>query len=279
MTNESLRTVVAEFFETDPAQVGPGFVLGGPKLHGSVARHVLDAAIRRRLGVKVPAVYSAATYGELEASALGAAPEAAPIPSSNGNGRAAPVPPPSPSRAAPAAPAGLSCGIDVELVENLPATDDPWTHPFYQTCFTPAEIAYCLTQENPRVHFAGRWCVKEALKKCDGAFLHEEMSAVEVARDPSGAVFLRRPAGEALPFAVSLSHTELMAAAIVARVDRAPIEPVMKTPDRAPASPAPSEAPPSSLSSRSGRSAFLPLFALITAIAALTAAVMALIQR
>jgi phosphopantetheinyl transferase (holo-ACP synthase) len=144
----------------------------------------------------------------------------------------------------------------VELVENLPEADDPWTHPFYQEWFRPAEIAYCLMQEQPRLHFAARWCAKEALKKCDERFLREEMSRIELVRSPSGAVSLVHHAGETarpLPYAVSITHTPLLAAAVVTAAGGASQEaagglpeptitpPTAPFPDReaAPAPPAP----------------------------------------
>ena len=61
----------------------------------------------------------------------------------------------------------LACGIDIERVDAMPVTDDYWEHEFYKESFSKDEIAYCLLQENPRMHFAARWCAKEALVKCD----------------------------------------------------------------------------------------------------------------
>ena len=63
----------------------------------------------------------------------------------------------------------LACGIDIERVDAMPVTDDYWEHEFYKESFSKDEIAYCLLQENPRMHFAARWCAKEALVKCDPA--------------------------------------------------------------------------------------------------------------
>jgi phosphopantetheinyl transferase (holo-ACP synthase) len=120
-----------------------------------------------------------------------------------------------------ALPGMLACGIDIEMVSNMPSTPDHWRSDFYSMSFTPAEIAYCLLQERPAMHFAGRWCAKEALKKCDNSLLHEPMGNLELAHDASGEVFFRHRAGGAvrrLPFAVSISHTPTTAVAVVARV-------------------------------------------------------------
>ncbi len=153
-----------------------------------------------------------------------------------------------------APPGMLACGIDIETIDNLPRAPDAWRSDFYQENFARAEIAYCLLQESPPVHFAGRWCAKEALKKCDNALLNERMRDLELARGPSGEVFFLRHrdgATERLPYAVSISHTATTAAAVVvrapapaaARVDPAPAPPPSPAPtppvEAAPAPPAP----------------------------------------
>src|ERR1041385_864984 len=210
---DQLRELVAEFFETQPEKISPGFPFTGARMEGSVARYALDAAIRRRFGVKCPAVYEARTYGELEAGLCGASPD------DNGDGHQAQSSvPASAIDFGPMTP--LGCGIDIELVANLPEAGDYWEHEFYRTWFTPAEIAYCIMQENPAVHFAARWCAKEALKKCDARFLETDMSEIEVLRDDIGRITLARRNGSGtkasvLPYAVSISHTPLLAAAVV----------------------------------------------------------------
>jgi holo-[acyl-carrier protein] synthase len=209
----TLRRTVAEFFEVDEGQVSPAFSLQGRS--GSIARAALDAAIRRRVGLTSRAVYSARTFAELlEEVAPG---------STAGAGAAGESP-------APQAPApiistpssgGVSCGVDLELVASLPETADPWEHPFYQAHFTPGEVAYCLRQAEPAHHFAARWCAKEALKKCDPAFLAVDFREIEVVADASGAPKLAYQA-KPLPHALSLSHTPHAAVAMVVRVDAIP---------------------------------------------------------
>ncbi len=208
-----LRNTVAEFFETDPSAMTPDFPLGGKRLSGSLARATLDAAIRRRLGVKSSAVYSAKYFGELESAILGTPMSDG----SNGHSASAPVSPSSLPRLNMQTGGG-SCGVDIECVDNLPSANDPWEDPFYKQTFAPAEIAYCITQDNPNQHFAARWAAKEALKKCDAAFLTEEMSDIEVVVDASGAPSLHIHRGDdsmKLPHAVSMSHTPDMAVAVV----------------------------------------------------------------
>ena len=116
----------------------------------------------------------------------------------------------------------VRCGIDIELIDHLPRVADCWEDPFYRDHFAPAEIAYCQLQETPALHFAARWCAKEALKKCDGAFLPTAMKDIEVVADGTGSPFLVHHAGNGtrrLPHAVSLSHTMHAAVAVVVSID------------------------------------------------------------
>jgi phosphopantetheine--protein transferase-like protein len=221
-TKELLRRTVADFLKVGPEALAAGSPLSGRRLQSSISRAALDAAIRRALGVSCPAVYRAKTYGELEAAVFGGQPaDAAGAPAPPGP---APSPPATVALPAAAGQAGIACGMDLELVENLPEADDYWAHPFYQANFSATEIAYCSLQQTPRLHFAARWCAKEALKKCDSSFLPEAMSSLELVSGPAGPPTLRRVVGGAaqvLPFAVSVSHTPVAAAAVVLRLPAA----------------------------------------------------------
>ena len=254
-TGELLRKTVAEFFEVDESQIGPSFSLQG-RAQSSIGRAALDAAIRRRVGLTSQAVYSAKTYGELEADL---APGSAQV------STVAPSPPRPQAPAGPSAP--VSCGIDIEQIDNLPAAADHWEDAFYRSVFTPAEIAYCLTQEAPALHFAARWCAKEALKKCDAGLAGEGLNTLEVALEPSGAPYLvHHSAGSArrLPHALSLSHTPRAAVAVVVKVD-------LPTPVRVrPTAPVPVISPaPEPKGRGAGLTIMLSLLALGVAIVAL----------
>jgi phosphopantetheine--protein transferase-like protein len=210
-----LRRAVAEFFEVDEGEVGPSFSLQGRRGQGSIARAALDSLIRRRAGLTVRSVYLAQTYGELEAELVPRAATAPPVAEvgdlrSDGQG------------IAPISTTGaVRCGVDIELIDHLPRAADCWEEPFYRDHFAPAEIAYCLLQETPAMHFTARWCVKEALKKCDGTFLTTAMKDIEVVPDGIGAPFLVHHAmggAHRLPHAISLSHTSHAAVAVVVDV-------------------------------------------------------------
>jgi phosphopantetheine--protein transferase-like protein len=240
-TRDRLRRAVADFFEVDAAAVGPAFPLTARAGQGSIARAALDSMIRRRVGVRAKSVYTASTFGELE-SELGGEGEAPAEPGSTPAAipaRREPRPP------EPSATGGLvACGVDIEQIDDLPKATDYWEDAFYRANFTPAEISYCLLQESPPHHFAARWCAKEALKKCDAAFLAEEPNRIEVASEPSGAPYLvHRIDGHArrLPHALSLSHTTTAAVAMVVMVGMPTLVPAsvapVTMPDLPPAAP------------------------------------------
>ena len=69
------------------------------------------------------------------------------------------------------------------------------------------------------MHFAARWCAKEALRKCDPGFATADHTAIELVGDENGSIFLRHRSGDGgavrLPHAVSVTHTAEMAAATV----------------------------------------------------------------
>lgn len=251
-TREQLRSTVADFFGIDPGGVGPSFPLTGRRGEGSIARAALDAAIRRRLGRKSSTVYTAATLGQIEAELFPDGSWEIADPETDPSVQVTP---------ASSASGGVSAGIDIESIDGLPEADDYWEHPFFQSTFTPAEVAYCIAQPSPRPHFAARWCAKEALRKCDRAFLDVPLNAVEVVRDAAGAPTLRRRDGEGwrpLPHALSLSHTHDAAVAVVIALAAPPPSPIVDSPAPIADSPPP---PP-----RRGSGRLLEIVLLLTAL-------------
>jgi phosphopantetheine--protein transferase-like protein len=218
-TPETLQGIIATLLGTNPADVHPDIAFAGTRLQGSLARTRLYTAIEQQLGVACQAAYTARTYGELHAAIYGTAPAI-----TTTQAAAAPSAPEQHMQHNEATPS-IACGIDIEMVENLPVVPDYWSDAFYSTTFTPAEIAYCLLQDQPSVHFAARWCAKEALKKCDPAYLQADLRTLEVRLNASGAPYLCAVAdGQSmpLPFAVSLSHTAQAAVAVVVKVPAMP---------------------------------------------------------
>lgn len=230
---EILQDIIATLLGTDPTAVHPDLTFAGTRLQGSLARTRLYTAIEQQLGVTCPAAYTARTYGELHAAIYGAA--------SASTAPQVPVAPSAPEQYHGAMP-NIACGIDIEMVENLPVVADYWSDAFYSATFTPAEIAYCLLQDQPLVHFAARWCAKEALQKCDPAYLQTDLRTLEVRLQASGTPYLCAvTAGHStpLPFAVSLAHTPQAAVAVVVKVLAAPSARSAATPAELPGVTAP----------------------------------------
>jgi phosphopantetheinyl transferase (holo-ACP synthase) len=218
-TPETLQGIIATLLGTDPADVHPDLAFAGTRLQGSLARTRLYTAIEQQLGVACQAAYTARTYGELHAAIYGTAPAV------TATQAAAASPAPEQHVQHNGVPPSTACGIDIEMVENLPVVPDYWSDAFYSATFTPAEIAYCLLQARPLVHFAARWCAKEALKKCDPAYLQADLRTLEVQLNTSGAPYLCAVAdghSTPLPFAMSLAHTTQAAVAVVVKVPVTP---------------------------------------------------------
>lgn len=211
---EQLRQIVAQLCGTQSSEIGSDFSLRSRGLQSSVRRAALAASIRRRLKVTCPEIYTATTFGALQAAVFGNAAEPH-------LAAAKPMQQPGKEVGARSMPSDdLACGIDLETVAALPAAVDYWEHEFYRDTFSKDEIAYCVLQEDPRMHFAARWCAKEALIKCDSTFKGEPLANIEVIRSRSGEISLTHHANgtsRKLPVAVSITHTDTMVAAVVVR--------------------------------------------------------------
>jgi holo-[acyl-carrier protein] synthase len=213
---ETLQDIIATLLGMDSADVHSDLAFAGTRLQSSLTRTRLYTAVEQQLGVACPEAYTARTYGELHAAIYSTTPAIA-VPQ-------IPTVPPAPEQYNEAT-LSIACGIDIEMVENLPVVADYWSDAFYSATFTPEEIAYCLLQDQPLAHFAARWCVKEALQKCDPAYLQTDLRTLEVRLQASGAPYLCAvTAGHStpLPFAVSLAHTAQAAVAVVVRVPPTP---------------------------------------------------------
>jgi len=115
-----------------------------------------------------------------------------------------------PATAAAPVPGALAIGLDIECCDNLPASSDPWSEPFYAENFTPAEIDWCRRQPDSRLAFCSLWSAKEAAIKCsrDLASLHP--IEIEVRHDARGRPMLRatRASCQSIADACVLSITQ-----------------------------------------------------------------------
>jgi phosphopantetheine--protein transferase-like protein len=208
MSTETLQSLVAHFLGISPDAVNSSTPLNG-SLASSLGRARLDAALRQRLGVRVPACYRARTFGELQSAANG------------DNNTSAPPSPIAPRLAQPQAispvVAAASVGFDLQSLEELPECADYWSHPFYAEHFTTTEIAAGSLHPQPRMHFAGVWCAKEALKKCNPDLLHADWRDIELrsASDERPVAYLRTGNDwQRSTASISITHTANVAGAI-----------------------------------------------------------------
>jgi phosphopantetheine--protein transferase-like protein len=222
MLSAEFRKIVANILHRPASDVGTATSLA----LSSFDRAKLAAAVLRYFGRKPSEIVHARTIGELEAILFtGQEDQRASPPPIRVNGRepesnaqpSQPLPPSFGAAMSPALP-NMLCGIDLEPVASLPEALDYWEDDFYKTVFTPVEIAYCVAQEEPAMHFAARWCAKEALRKCDPRFATVDYTELELARTETGGLRLRHlgnGTATVLPHAVSVTHTPQMAASVV----------------------------------------------------------------
>ena len=59
----------------------------------------------------------------------------------------------------------IGIGIDIVDVNQFTKMPVKTKSKFYKKIFSPAEIKYCLKYKNPYEHFAGKFAIKEAVKK------------------------------------------------------------------------------------------------------------------
>jgi phosphopantetheine--protein transferase-like protein len=202
--NGQLREVVAAMLMVSPDQLAPDTSLAS--LHTSLGDARLRLALKR-CGLALPPSSRPGTLRELEAVLAGKAPAAA-----NGGEISTTV-----TRAAVAS-TGIQVGIDVQEIRSLPVADDYWEHEFYVGMFDKSEIAYAVAHSEPRIHLAGYWCAKEALRKCDPSFLKIDFASTLVAHEQDGRPYLMRrtaSGAERLSHAVSVSHAGELATAVV----------------------------------------------------------------
>jgi phosphopantetheine--protein transferase-like protein len=200
---QELKDIVADLMKVEASALDGGTVLAG-LLASSMGRARLDAVLRKRMGIADPAVYTVKTFGEL-----------ARLTGLEAGGSAAPAAAANPSLSTEATSGEIALGIDMQSLDAMPETADFWEEAFYQQHFTPQEVAYALLQANPRESLAAAWCAKEALRKADSRWIGVDWKLTEVTHDAQGRPSLKS-GSNALPHAVSLSHTGGFALAVVA---------------------------------------------------------------
>ena len=212
-----LKAVIAQFFDVLPEHITAEFPLSGQRLSSSLAKFNLEAALKRRLGVDASAIHISRTYEELESKLFPEFGDGSYVKKIETDVNQTAI-------SAVRINAGsfsLKCGIDIEEVSNLPISDDYWENPFYADNFTASEMAYCQMQFNPRIHFAARWCAKEAIKKCLPNLLGISPKCLEIRKEKDGSVSAMLHSDTEsvqLNVSLSISHTDNQAIAMAIAV-------------------------------------------------------------
>lgn len=211
--SEQLQAMVATMLMVSPEQVSQDTSLRSLDTSLGGARLRLGV---KRLGMDLPANFVPSTFGHLEAVLSGKAEMAT----------SSPVPAETRPMALTSPPlTGVQVGLDVEEVKSLPVAADYWEHEFYTGMFGKPEIAYAVVQPEPRMHLAGFWCAKEALRKCDPSFLTAGYETTVVMHESGGRPYLvwQRSTGDVrLPHSLSVSHTGELATAVVVAIEAPP---------------------------------------------------------
>jgi holo-[acyl-carrier protein] synthase len=88
-------------------------------------------------------------------------------------------------------------GIDIQEINELPNVIDYWEDDFYISKFTPEEIAYCVSKENPKESFSGIFSCKEALIKSN---INLKWEDINISHDDFGKPFFKN-------YPISISHS------------------------------------------------------------------------
>jgi holo-[acyl-carrier protein] synthase len=101
--------------------------------------------------------------------------------------------------------------VDVHQFEKIPYLSKPR---FYKKFFLNSEIKYCLKYKKPSEHFAGKFAIKEAVKKS----INEKIALLDIETSHSGSkpsVKLRGKNATKYKFLVSISHEKKFAVGLV----------------------------------------------------------------
>ena len=103
-------------------------------------------------------------------------------------------------------------GIDIINIERFKKKEYAKNKKFYEKIFTSSEIKYCLRFKNSSEHFAGKFAIKEAVRKA----IKEKISFNKILtthRNSKPRIILK--AEQNYEFLVSVSHESNIAIAVV----------------------------------------------------------------
>ena len=224
------QTAIGEYLGVPAATIDSGFRFTGERFQGSVGMYRFMAFAKRRLARDVPALPYGCSLEEAIALLTGEAPKRETAGSAPAGAAAAQAQDAAPALSADmgnanATPGGARIGIDIERIDSMPETTDYRAHDFYRDTFAPAEIAYCLLRPEPRQHFCGLFCAKEAFLKASNGALRP--GDIEIGHEPSGRPYYKRAGQGPVPrFDLSISHSggyAVAAAVQTAEIAAAPV--------------------------------------------------------
>lgn len=104
-------------------------------------------------------------------------------------------------------------GIDIVNVSDFEKQKFEQKLNFYKKLFLKSEIDYCLKFKNPYIHFAGKFAIKEAVKKS----INKKISMLKINTDHlnSKPIVKILENKNQFKFIVSLSHEKNFAIAVV----------------------------------------------------------------
>lgn len=105
----------------------------------------------------------------------------------------------------------VGIGIDIIDVKRFKKIPYESHKKFYQRIFSMTEIKYCLKFKDPYKHFAGKFAIKEAVKKSIGDDV--DLIDIETAYSNSKPTALIKSSNHR--FFVSVSHEQHIAVAVV----------------------------------------------------------------
>lgn len=107
--------------------------------------------------------------------------------------------------------AGIGIGIDIVKVGRFKKIPYESHKSFYKRVFSKSEIDYCLRFKEPYKHFAGKFAIKEAVKKS----ISEKIDLADIKTGHSDSKPTVLIIGKEYRFLVSLSHEQDTAVAVV----------------------------------------------------------------
>ena len=107
----------------------------------------------------------------------------------------------------------LGIGVDIAHIPDFKKNSYEEKPGLYENIFQPAEINYCLRYKDPSPHFAGKFALKEAVKKSINEKIY--ISKIETSHKQAKPIISLLESQKKYSFRASISHEKDYAIAIV----------------------------------------------------------------